>query len=310
MTKIDLEEKIKEDCKLIKLYFIEASSALNNPLNKDTLNSFKKIKKELDKKEKFYSKHSNKLEVADVQTLIANTNLVIDNRVNNYISNLDQDYNTVKQSFDKGVWNSKRRINKLSKLHDKILDVKSGYTNIGYTQGVKHCKSLENSINQKIKNYKPKNNFKITKKSLKYTGLVSILTLGSICGYYCWKNYDDYQNVKEKKLAYYETKFDSVKDYYNQQDYLKADKLSEKLQSELDEESFFSNTDDLYKKVEEYDDKFIDPKVAKIKREEFYNNLKNLYSKVDNMWDNSSENEKLFVYACGIGLAIYLWRKS
>jgi len=141
------------------------------------------------------------------------------------------------------------------------------------------------------------------KKGLVYGTVLSALALGIYGGNHYWNEYQSYVADQKKKIPYYQKKFDSVKYYYNKKDYLWADKLSEDLQEEMSDESFLSPTNDLYDKVKEYDDKFIDPEVKRIKREQFKRKLEGIpyniknrwnetYDKVRDKWDYATPKEK------------------
>lgn len=184
---------------------------------------------------------------------------------------------------------------------------------------------IENNINanerlitrgrQKIRNQRVRESClkKKLKKGLIYGTVCSTLALSIYGGNFCLNKYQDYVVQQEKKVDYYQKKFNNVKYYYNQKDYFKADDLSEKLQKEMSDEWFFSPTNGLYEKVKEYDNKFIDYEIKRIKREKFYTKLrtipKNLFCKIEEIWDDFTQEEKVFVYLCGIGFAIYLLRK-
>lgn len=168
---------------------------------------------------------------------------------------------------------------------------------------------------QKIRNQKVREvNLKSRlKKGLIYGTVCSTLALSIYGGNLYLHKYRNYVAQQEKKVDYYQKKFNNVKCYCNQKDYFKADDLSEKLQKEMGDEWFFSPANDLYEKVKEYDDKFIDPEIKRIKRERFYAKLralpKNLFYKFEDRWYGFTQEEKAFVYLCGIGFMIYLLRK-
>lgn len=151
------------------------------------------------------------------------------------------------------------------------------------------------------------------KKGLIHAAVISALILGvygANKGIYEYRNYKSQQN---KKIAYYQKKFDEVKYYYNNRNYILADKLSETLQGEMGEEWFFSPTNNLYKEVKKYDDEIIDPEIKRIKQERLYSYLRgfprNVFYRLEEKWKDSTPNERLIVYACGAGLLIYLLRR-
>lgn len=151
------------------------------------------------------------------------------------------------------------------------------------------------------------------KKGLVYGAVISALLLCSYGGCKGLKAYNYSASKERAKVVYYQDRFDHIKHYYNSEDYVKADELSEKLQEDMGKEGFFSPTKDLYKRVKEYDDSFIDPEVKRVKREKFYQSVKNFpkntASKIKEKWDNIPPGGRFIVYACGIGLIVYLLRK-
>lgn len=172
-------------------------------------------------------------------------------------------------------------------------------------------RSSQKTKNQKTKEVNLKRKFK---KNLIYGVVFSALALSIYGGVHCWNKHKDYVTRQKKKITYYQHKFDDVKHYYNRDYFVKADELSEKLQDEMDKEGFFSPTNDLYNKVKVFDNKYIDPEIKRIKLERFYKNLNALpKSAIDsfvNWWKYDAAPEaKAIIYICGIGLAIYLWRK-
>lgn len=125
------------------------------------------------------------------------------------------------------------------------------------------------------------------KKGLVYGSILSALALGAYgCDHY-WNKYQDYITGQNKKIVYYQKKFNKVKRYYKKGDYMWADKLSEELQKEIGNESYLSPTNDLYDKVKDYDNKFIDPEVRRIKRKRFKRKLKALPYKLKDDWDKT-----------------------
>jgi len=171
-------------------------------------------------------------------------------------------------------------------------------------------RSKRKYTNQEFKEF---NWRKKLKKGFIYGSLFSALALGVYGGSVGLAEYKDYVAQQGEKVVYYQKKFNRVKGIYNNRLYMKADELSEKIQKELDKEWFFSPTNDLYKKVKEYDDKFIDPEVKKIKRERFYQKLKEVPRKMfydlEDKWDGATPGQKAVVYLCGLGLLIYLFRR-
>ena len=165
--------------------------------------------------------------------------------------------------------------------------------------------------NQKVKEIGLK---KKLKKIAIYGAILSVLSLGIYAGDYGLKKYKDYVHSKEKNVSSYQHKFDDIKKFYNKKYYSKADKLSENLQEELSKEWFFSPTKDLYEKVKDYDDNYIDVEIERINREEFYKNLSTLHIKaIDylfNKWDDVEPSKKGFAYMGGIVLALYLLKRE
>lgn len=107
-------------------------------------------------------------------------------------------------------------------------------------------------------------------KSVK-TGLVSVIIAGSLFGGYTGYKYIDTRftskyKEKERKIIYYQQKFNKVQSYIKKDWYTLGDKLSEELQKEMKDEGWFSPTNDLYEKVKKYDNKKIDPVMKKIKK--------------------------------------------
>lgn len=125
------------------------------------------------------------------------------------------------------------------------------------------------------------------KKGLIYGSLLSALALGAYGSYHYGNKYKDYIARQNKKMYYYQKKFDDIKRYCNKKDYLHADKLSEELQEEMSRESFLSPTDDLYDRVKEYDNKYVDPEVRRIKYERLKRKLKALPYKLKDDWDDT-----------------------
>lgn len=125
------------------------------------------------------------------------------------------------------------------------------------------------------------------KKCLVYGSILSALALGAYGSHHYWNKYQNYIDMQNKKVYYYQKKFNNVKHYYNKRSYLHADRLSEELQEEMSNESFLSPTDDLYDKVKEYDNKYIDPEVRRINYERFKQKLKSLPYKLKDDWDET-----------------------
>ena len=182
---------------------------------------------------------------------------------------------------------------------------------------VQNNNRLLNLSKQKIRNQKwfEFNLKKKFKKCALYSAMVSVLALGVYGGYQCSEEYKSYVDSREKKIVYYQTKFDSVKYHYNKNEYMQADDLSEKLQDELGKEWFFSPTKELYEDVKKFDNGFIDPKIKSIRREKIYRSLKALpsqtFNKIKNKadylyydladrWDYATANEKSAVLFGGI----------
>lgn len=117
-------------------------------------------------------------------------------------------------------------------------------------------------------------------KRMVKTGLASAMILGGLFGgYACYKYVDarwtsKYEESK-RKLVYYQNKFAEVKNRIDKNWYTLGDKLSEELQQEMREESWFSPAKELYKEVKEYDDRVIDPVTKKIKRRNWERKHKN-----------------------------------
>ncbi len=141
------------------------------------------------------------------------------------------------------------------------------------------------------------------------SGFFAGMSYGSIT---LWGSYNNYMDSQKRKIYYYQQKFDEVKKNYQNEKYLKADELIEKLKSELESEWFFSPAQELCDKVKSFDEKYIDPEIKRIEREKFYTSLKNLPSKIiksiDYWWEESSSDEKLFVLGIG-SLMLYIFKK-
>ncbi|MBU4501480.1 MAG: hypothetical protein KKA79_02730, partial [Nanoarchaeota archaeon] len=151
------------------------------------------------------------------------------------------------------------------------------------------------------------------KKGLVYTTLLSGLWVAGFGGYKGYEQYGKHKTQQNQKIVQYGDDFRRVKHYYNKGDYRKADKLSEKLQDQIDDEWFFSQADGLYDKIKDFDDKYIDPEMAKIKRSEFWANVDQKYEELKDeiayRWDTATPGQKFVVCAIGAGLFIYLMRR-
>lgn len=175
-------------------------------------------------------------------------------------------------------------------------------------------KSLEigglKSSNQETKEFNLK---KRVKTGLICVAVISALSLGLYGFNYCWHKRQSYVAEQERKIVYYQKQFDNVKYYYKTGNYLKADGISEKLQDEMSKESFFSPTKPLYKEVKRYDNEYIDPEISRINREKFYRDLKaipeRIERKIGEKWGEIPPGGRFIIYACGVGILIYLLRK-
>lgn len=146
------------------------------------------------------------------------------------------------------------------------------------------------------------------KKGFVYGSLISALALGAYGGHHYYNEYQSYIAEQNNKMAYYQKKFNTVRYYYNKKSYMKADELSEKLQGELDEEWFFSPTNELYKKVKEYDDKFIDPQVRRIKRERLKKMISEIPYKLKEKWDNAGPEGKALTFIGSCVVFAIIWK--
>lgn len=164
------------------------------------------------------------------------------------------------------------------------------------------------NVEKKVGNLETRENNTKTrfKKGLVYGAIISALLLGSYGGCKGLRFYNSYKPSEKAKVTYYQDRFNQVKHYYSIRDYMKADDLSEKLQGDMGEESYFSSTRNLYKEVKKYDNEFIDPEVRRIKREKLYRDIKAFPGKV---WGSIPSGGKFIIYASGIGLIIYLLRR-
>ncbi len=188
----------------------------------------------------------------------------------------------------------------LKGLVEKNLEANKKYLKRG---GLKSSNQETNAFNLK----------KRVKTGLVCAAVISALGLGIYGFNYCWHKRESYVTEQERKMVCYQRQFGDVKYCYNRGDYLKAEDISEKLQDEMNKESFFSPTKTLYKEVKNYDNEYIDPEVQRIRNEQFYRDLKAIPGRVKNKlgekWDEIPPGGKFIIYACGVGLIIYLLRR-
>lgn len=147
------EEDMQKDYLKMKEYFLKVNEDLKKPLNSILVERFGKVKMEMDEKLKIYSKYPNRGNVADIQRLILDTKQAIDNLLEGYISEIDQRYNGVKKVFEEGVWDSKRKVNKLISLRSEIENIRSKYKVVSHRNGIMNCNSLDSRIKDTIFNY-------------------------------------------------------------------------------------------------------------------------------------------------------------
>jgi len=149
----NLNKELNKEYLKMKEYFLRVNDNLRKPLTQDIIGEFSKIKKELEEKQRVYSKYPDTEVVFEIQSLIRDTNSAIDNKLNDFISNINPKYNKVKKIFEDGIWDSERKINRLINLRSELKDAKDKYRLGAYKEGIGLCNSLDRKIKETISNY-------------------------------------------------------------------------------------------------------------------------------------------------------------
>jgi len=149
----NFEKNIKKEYSRMKEYSLMVNSDLKKPLNNELVHKLSKVKKDLDEMLKAYSKYPNTNLVSDVKKLVMDTKNAIDNRLKSYTEDAYHRYNKIKRIFEEGVWDSRRRINRLVGLRSELQDIKSKYQLMLHTKGVENCGSLDSKIKNAIYEY-------------------------------------------------------------------------------------------------------------------------------------------------------------
>ena len=152
-SEADFKRKIKSEYLRLQEYSLEINSDLEKRLDDKFIKKLGSIKKDLNAKDKFYSKFSNNESVFEIKSLIRELKDRIDSPLKKYIHNVDKKYNKIKKKLEDHVWDTEKRINRLITLSTKIEPVKKKYRLVSHRTGVKLCNSLEREIKNHIDNY-------------------------------------------------------------------------------------------------------------------------------------------------------------
>lgn len=125
---------------------LKVNAELNQPLDTELAKYLQNVRKNLDAKQAFYSNHKIETSAHEIQNLIVSMKNSIDHKLNDYLCNVNQHYEQVKNSFENGIWDNERRINRLIGLRSDLESVKHNYQMALYKKGIDRCEELEDKM--------------------------------------------------------------------------------------------------------------------------------------------------------------------
>lgn len=147
------ENTFNKDYNKLRELSLTVNKELNKPFDADLAKYLQKVRKDLVSKLEVYSKHRGEESVHEIQNLITSMRNSIDHKFSNYLYNVNQHYERIKNSFENNIWDNEKRINNLISLKSEIESVKHGYQMALSKEGVKLCEDLEKKMGKVIDAY-------------------------------------------------------------------------------------------------------------------------------------------------------------